>query len=232
MTHLSASDVHSPYGGYWVPPKLAAEKGLSSEPLPSTEDEIFRDKTTKGIFWLVSNCKTPYILVDIAGSCAKNETMKNVCPKGNTCEEHFRKYYFFISAENSICTDYITEKYWSRYHLPLIPIVMRRDVYQRRVPPMSYIAMDDFPNAKALADHLNTLMSNRSEYMKYFAWRGQGWSRARWNAPGYRIGLCRLCEKLLEPTAEHPTAPIADIARWYTEQSNCESDDFAKSWAS
>ncbi|KAK6047627.1 hypothetical protein COOONC_14868 [Cooperia oncophora] len=48
-----------------------------------------------------------------------------------------------------------------------------------------------------MAEHLIQLESDRP-YAEYFAWRNGGWTVAPWNAPGYRNGYCRLCERLWE----------------------------------
>jgi hypothetical protein len=56
------------------------------------------------------------------------------------------------------------------------------------VPDMSYIAMDQFKGPKQMAEHLNWLMDNPIEYMKYFDWRSKGWSIAPWNHEGFRLG--------------------------------------------
>lgn len=42
----------------------------------------------------------------------------------------------------------------------------------------------------------------RKLYEEYFAWRKGGWTAAPWNAPGYRNGFCRLCERLWEENQE------------------------------
>lgn len=73
--------------------------------------------------------------MDIYGKCAKDFSKIFACPRNNiSCIEEFgQQYYFFLALENTVCKDYITEKYWSRYYLPSIPIVMRRYLYQKLV---------------------------------------------------------------------------------------------------
>lgn len=39
-----------------------------------------------------------------------------------------------------------------------------------------------------MAEHLNWLMDNPIQYLKYFEWRSKGWSIA-WNHEGFRLGL-------------------------------------------
>jgi hypothetical protein len=41
----------------------------------------------------------------------------------------------------------------------------------RKVPPGSFIAMDDFPGPRAMATHLTALMDNETAYMAHFEWR-------------------------------------------------------------
>jgi len=70
------------------------------------------------VAWFVSHCVTPnrredyvkelskYIPVDIYGKCG-NLT----CSNRNHCKEMIRRdYKFYIAFENSLCTDYVTEK--------------------------------------------------------------------------------------------------------------------------
>lgn len=73
--------------------------------------------------------------IDVAGSCASNENFTNLCPhsNGSDCDSIFGQYYFYVAAENSICKEYISEKYWSRVHYPSVPIVMRRYIYEAYV---------------------------------------------------------------------------------------------------
>ena len=240
MSHLSSSDVKSPYGGYWVDPKTAEERGFIPEHLPADEETILSNKTIEGAIWFVSNCNTPsgrekvfselgkYFKVDVGGACAKNETMKDFCPKGSDCNDRKNNYYFLIIAENSVCKDYITEKYWNSYQLPMIPIVLRRKNYENKVPPKSFIAVDDFTDAQSMASTLKELVRNKTAYLEYFDWRKQGWARAPWNAENYRIGMCDLCDKLWRNQTKK--LPYENVLQWYMRENDCEGDKFAKEW--
>jgi hypothetical protein len=68
--------------------------------------------------------------VKIGGKCGKTYADRNICPRSNDCSYLYSNYYFYIAAENDICRDYITEKFWSRYMLPAIPIVLKASTYQ------------------------------------------------------------------------------------------------------
>ncbi|KHN84318.1 Alpha-(1,3)-fucosyltransferase C [Toxocara canis] len=238
MTYRRDSDVPYPYGGYWVQPQDAKRLGFMAEQLPYDEKTILKSKS-KSIFWLVSNCATPskrevaveklsrHIGVDIFGKCASNETMRNACKRNEECEQKMAaEYYFFIAAENCICKDYVTEKYWDRYGWPIVPIVMRRHIYERLLPPKSFIAMDDFGSAEQMANYLGQLMSNKSAYMEYFAWRSTGWARP-WQKPPYRVAYCKLCERLYEDTSP---SSIENVEKWFYDTAECEGPQFADSW--
>ena len=97
----------------------------------------FHVGTKKFAAVLVSNCKgssgrlelikklQEFILVDIFGKCGKP------CPKTftngteGTCRDILgSEYKFFLSFENSICKEYITEKFFSMLPYDIIPIVL------------------------------------------------------------------------------------------------------------
>ena len=77
----------------------------------------------KPVAWLVSNCQTAshrelyvkelqkYVPVDVFGKCG--EPLK--CTKGrDECfVEIAESYKFYLSFENSICEDYVTEKFFN-----------------------------------------------------------------------------------------------------------------------
>ena len=44
--------------------------------------------------------------------------------------------------------------------------------YKRIAPPHSYIHVDDFADAKELADYLHKLDNDDNLYNQYFAWKG------------------------------------------------------------
>jgi alpha-1,3-fucosyltransferase len=72
---------------------------------------------------------------------------------------------FYLSFENSICKDYVTEKFW-RFKKLIVPIVMKRDIYQNIIPNSSFIAASDFKSSQELADYLQKLALNREEYLR------------------------------------------------------------------
>ena len=50
---------------------------------------------------------------------------------GLKCPETSQQYYFYLAFENSICPDYISEKFWRNLNQPVIPVVMGGGNYFR-----------------------------------------------------------------------------------------------------
>lgn len=247
MTYMHSSHVPMPYGGFWVPPEKTAQLGFPPTRLPNDRDSILGGKRVRGILWMVSNCDSyskrelairelaKHIPITIGGKCAKTSEGRDLCPRSApSCDHLFAQYFFYIAAENDNCRDYVTEKYWTKYQQPSVPIVMRKHIYERlMVPNNSYIAMDQFTGPKSMADHLKKLMDSPVDYLNYFQWRSKNWSIAPWNHEGYRIGQCGLCERLLRLAngKEQKPRPLPSAVRWFEQQSSCEGGQFAEQWA-
>ncbi|KAK5981573.1 hypothetical protein GCK32_001696, partial [Trichostrongylus colubriformis] len=167
------SPVASPYG-YTV--KLAKRSRLTYS---SLNIPLINGKTL-GAAWFVSNCHTEsgrenyvrelkkYYPVDVYGVCDGK-----LCPRDDPCEGMLNTdYHFYLSFENSICKDYITEKLWRHGYMHyVVPIVLKRSIVEPYVPPKSFIAADDFKSPKDLAKYLQYLMANKTAYLEYFIWR-------------------------------------------------------------
>ena len=134
---------------------------------------------TKSVVWPVSHCNasskrdiytqelSKHIDVDIYGKCG---TL--ICPRSEKCMRYFeRTYKFYLGFENSICKDYITEKFYGLVHYELIPIVMGGGDYDVAAPPHSFINVRDYESPRHLAKYLNYLTENEEEYYSYFKWR-------------------------------------------------------------
>lgn len=85
------------------------------------------------------------------------------------------EYKFYLSLENSICEDYITEKFFDvAFQNNAVPIIFGGSWYEKFVPRKdmpSFISASDFESPKDLARYLIYLDRNDEEYLKYFEWR-------------------------------------------------------------
>jgi hypothetical protein len=74
-----------------------------------------------------------------------------------------------LAFENSVCRDYVTEKFWNLKKL-IVPVVLTRKIFANlwdTVPNGTFIAVDDFANVGELANHLKWLAQNKENYKKF-----------------------------------------------------------------
>jgi alpha-1,3-fucosyltransferase 10 len=87
----------------------------------------------------------------------------------------FGSYKFCIGFENSICTDYVTEKFFDPFLSGSVPVYRGAPNVDDFAPgPHSYINAADFSGPRELAEYLTYLDGNDAAYGEYFAWRQHG----------------------------------------------------------
>ena len=115
-TYRSDSDFWSPYGNYVV---LSEEEKINK-----TRNILdYSQGKTELVAWRSSNCLAQprislvqelkkYIKVDVFKRCSEMFGQRRGCPGPmSNCLQ--KKYKFYLSFENALCEDYITEKYWN-----------------------------------------------------------------------------------------------------------------------
>ena len=93
------------------------------------------------------------LIIDTYGECGSLELPK---PKDHSSylysyQTLAKDYKFYLSLENSLCQEYITEKFFNAMESGMIPVVnggLSKEDYQSMVPPHSYIHVDDFNTPK------------------------------------------------------------------------------------
>ncbi|KAK4474760.1 hypothetical protein MN116_001883 [Schistosoma mekongi] len=175
------STIRTPYGMYTP---FERRTNNSDRTLAPRRLENMANGKNRSVAWIVSNCnpRSPrkayadelakHITVDVYGRCGQ------MTCSGSDCFNMIRKYYkFYLSFENSLCQDYITEKFFFNALMNnAIPIVMGASIeeYQKVSPPHSFIHVDQFENPKELASYLKYLDKNDTAYNEYFTWHNEG----------------------------------------------------------
>jgi len=166
---MSEADIHIPYGGYQ--PRTKPMKYQYSP-----------EHKTKMALWFVSHCNVElrknyaielnkYIPLDVRGACTDKH---DGCFFNETCLQTFKQpYKFYLSFENAICKEYMTEKFWEALKHGMVPIALGAPMsdYERLAPPNSFIHVDNFTSPCELAEYLKYLDKNPDVHAAYHAWR-------------------------------------------------------------
>ncbi|XP_043281968.1 alpha-(1,3)-fucosyltransferase C-like [Venturia canescens] len=178
-----------------------------------------RRKKTKPAVWFVSNCASKsgregyanelakHVEVDIYGKCSREVRCAKEARRDCFREVVEPDYYFYLSFENSMCQDYVTEKLWNALKYNVVPIVYGGADYTRFVPPGSSINALDFESPKALANYLKRLIAEPREYNEYFEWK-KTYKIVNSNS---RV-ICQLCQYLHENKQKKSYSSLSD---WY-----------------
>ena len=68
------------------------------------------------------------------------------------------KFQFYLSLENALCKDYITEKFYKALPYDVIPIVLNAVNMTEIAPPHSYIDIKDFSSFKGKKSNKTTFL--------------------------------------------------------------------------
>nr|XP_045620449.1 alpha-(1,3)-fucosyltransferase C-like [Procambarus clarkii] len=217
FTYRLDSDFPMPYGRVY----------RRRVPLKETSRNYAAGKT-KMAAWFVSHCDAisgreqlvatlrRWVEVDQYGRCGGLSCSLHQSDK---CDLLLNTHYkFYLSFENSLCRDYVTEKFFRILRLDIVPVVFGQANYGLHAPPHAYIDALTFPSVKALADHLIYLDKNDTAYNEYFRWKRyhrvpNSWEN--WSKP-----YCELCERL---HADHTVKVYHDIHQWFVEGSSCRT---------
>jgi hypothetical protein len=203
-TYRTDADIFHPYGTL-ITKDIVPKKNYS---------DIFRRKN-KSAAWAVSHCRTyserekytrllnKYVNVDIFGKCGLKPPM-------NLKEYINNNYKFYLGFENSLCDEYMTEKFFNYYKMDIITIVRGRGDYNKYLPKGSFINTADFSSVKALAKFLHKLGSNEEEYINYLKIKDK--YKVFERDFMYRDATCNICEKL--NNLEQNRKTYEDINKW------------------
>ncbi|XP_020615232.1 galactoside 3(4)-L-fucosyltransferase-like [Orbicella faveolata] len=214
-TYRLDSDFFVPYGSYspLKIPNKSDNDDLTEQPGENVNYAKGKDKMAtfgvsnhcneRGVRFSYVRALLKHIPISLYGKCApmfeSNNTWK--CPRrkgqiDDDCEEEIQRHKFYLAFENSLCIDYITEKYWrNSLERGLVPVVLGGAQYgPDLVIPGSFINAADFDSVKDLADYLKYLDKNDTAYNQYFQWK------TKYKVVKYNFWLCQLCKALHDPT--------------------------------
>lgn len=207
------------------------------------DKKVKNSSTSKrGIAWFVSHCSTTSkresyvrslqksISVDIYGSCGKLKPPKG-CPKTrdvairecwglvkSQCYDILdKKYLFYLSFENAICKDYVTEK--GLHHVTqhnIIPIMRGGANYSLFSPPRSYIDTKDFSSIGQLSSYLKSVENDPGLQKQFVEWKRNyvsGYATESW-----RGNMCNICRRLND--REKYIRMYGDIYKWIVTPNN------------
>ena len=139
--------------------------------------QIAKSKT-KDAVWIVSHCKTfakrelyvevlkKYISVDILGKCGEKWACGRRLLHDNCFDIYNTTYRYNLAFENSLCQEYITEKFYENYKYDILQVVRGHTPTERpiNVSHEAYISANDFKNAHELGKFLKALSDNPKKY--------------------------------------------------------------------
>ena len=186
--------------------------------------QSYLNNRSAGAAAMISNCysqnnREDYIarlnsIIPIAryGHCSR---MK--CRKGpfQCLDDLATTYPFYLAFENSLCRDYVTEKYANTIlNGRMIPIVFAKntDLYI----PHSYIDANQFPSPEDLGQFLLELVRNTTAYDQYFQWKND----YELIIPDDYDYLCELCRKLND--THQSTKVYESMKKWLYEDAKCQ----------
>ena len=209
ISYRRDSDFYSGYGDFIRRPA----------PVPIYEATPALDKKTKMVAWFVSNCRTQskrevlvdvlkrHISVDVYGQCGSLKC--DLKDRSHCIDMLSRDYYFYLSFENSLCVDYVTEKVFSiMKYANTIPVVFGGANYTSLLPRNSFIDVSSFASMAELSNYLKKVAFDRKLYKSYFEWRREWIVLFPPNLP-----LCDLCYRVHHPNSFKKV--YRDIFTWW-----------------
>ncbi|KZS14698.1 putative Alpha--fucosyltransferase C [Daphnia magna] len=220
MTYMKNSDIPLLYGRIVpkasaprTPGEVAQLRHEARRLFRNRPNSLIRRKRKKKVAWMVSHCLTysmrelyvmelkKYINVDVYGRCGNLTcAVHDLHSSDPQCYDMLQSNYkFYLAFENSLCEDYVTEKFFKIMAHDIIPVVYGGADYTKYAPPHSYINAGKF-KPKELAAYLNLLDANDTLYNEYFWWKDHYRVESSIEDMS-RHGFCGLCQKLHEDSS-------------------------------
>ena len=238
MTYKKNSDFYLPYGRLVQikphPPLGSPELQKLIEDFGHNNRHLAHNRSQTSAAWFVSHCATQarrekyasemkkYMNLDVYGKCSSHfhkKSDRKTCTREHEWDCYAMlesNYRFYLSFENSLCEDYVTEKFFNILKYDVIPITFNgaKDFG----PPNSYINALQHKSPKALVQYLEELTLDDTKYASYFWWRD--YYEVRNRAEDRAQAYCDLCAKLNNPS--EPPKTYENMHAWWVEDSKCK----------
>ncbi|XP_041665418.1 4-galactosyl-N-acetylglucosaminide 3-alpha-L-fucosyltransferase 9-like [Cheilinus undulatus] len=123
---------------------------------------------------------------------------------------------FYLSLENSVEPDHITETLNGPLAAGTVPIVLGppRNNYEDFIPGSSFIHVNDFSGPDKLAKYLVELDKDYSAYIRYFEWRKYYIARPHFIEDNYEFthSICQACYHL---SINKVYRVVPDLYKWF-----------------
>ena len=218
----------------------------TARPLP-----ILLAGKTGGVMYMSSDCASShgsdrddfvkkfmtYLAVDSLGSCQNNKPWDKHNTRSdfrNASAELISRYRFRLVLPNTICEDYVVEKFSQTLLFGTIPIFLGAPNGKNFDPGLAAglhpaaIYVTDFDGFDELVQHVQNVGKDRDAYLRYFEWVGK---RATWpmhfdqidqRRQGATSFLQYACERTLEgkrqPGAAVPTNCHSTWRKYFFEE--------------
>nr|XP_015825260.2 4-galactosyl-N-acetylglucosaminide 3-alpha-L-fucosyltransferase 9 [Nothobranchius furzeri] len=182
-----------------------------------TAENFVPPKKDKLVCWIVSNWNPGHRRVQYFNELHKHieihtygQAFRNKI-SGEDYMSIMTSCKFYLSFENSIHKDYITEKMYNPLAVGTVPVVLgtSRQNYENFIQGDSFIHVDDFKSPKELAEYLLIANKNEQMYLGFFKWRQNFKSH---NYGSWSMHTCHACE-YLQKHKEYKA--INDLNKWY-----------------
>ncbi|KAJ0177335.1 hypothetical protein K1T71_007344 [Dendrolimus kikuchii] len=198
---------------------------------PVSKDLEKRIKSKKkAAAWFVSNCFSAsrreevakeikidlmknYHVLDIYGNCGLFSCSKDKADECNKMIED--KYYFYLSFENSLSEDYVTEKLLIAVQYNIVPVVFGGANYSRFLPDGSYLDARKLGVPK-LVEKMIELIKNPKKYLEYFRWKNH-YSYHKTSESVETNEYCKMCSLLNDDDMMRRNSIYDDLQTWWNE---------------
>ncbi|XP_022119523.2 alpha-(1,3)-fucosyltransferase C [Pieris rapae] len=209
---------------------------LDFEKMKPVSEDVKRKigNKTKAVAWFVSNCFSRSrrneltrelaaelakydLYVDIYGSCGSLKCSRN---DEDACDNMLeRDYFFYLSFENSLAEDYVTEKLLHPLKHLTVPIVYGGANYTRFMPDSAYLNVREL-GVKKLAEKMNALIENPDDYIEYFRWTNH-YSYYTKAESIETDEYCRFCSILSEEDLVKRKSVYENFSEWWNPPLRC-----------